>query len=102
MEKHISKSELPAVHNYYAQFWLDLQIDKPYAFHSGGDGSCPMWYWNLILSRRNLSLWTKGIIPHRGFRLRDTKNYFGIKGDAKKTLATLETMIEHVQKYGWL
>ena len=48
-------------------------------------------YYNLVLTIRDLSLHTKvGLKPHRHWRLKDIKQYFGITGNASSMLATLE------------
>jgi len=47
-------------------------------------------YWNLILSIRDCKLYSKGIKPHRRWRISDVKWYFGIKGGAAKMAETLE------------
>ena len=36
------------------------------------------------------SLYTKGITPYRGFRLKDVKDFFGVKGNKDKVLEMLE------------
>ena len=48
--------------------------------------------WNLVCSIRDVSLFTKGMIITRGWRLKDVKNYFNIKGDKHKVLQQLETI----------
>ena len=41
--------------------------------------------WNLICSKRDLSLWCKlNMKPHRNWRVTDVKKYFGIKGTGQK------------------
>ena len=48
-------------------------------------------YYNLVLSIRDLGLHTKiGMKPHRHWRLKDVKQYFGITGSASSMLATLQ------------
>ena len=54
------------------------------------------WY-NLIISIRDLSLYIKGIIPHKGWKITPLKGYFGIKGGKDKMLEQLtqiKTIIE--------
>lgn len=51
-------------------------------------------HYNLILTRRDLRLHLQGIKPHKGFTLRNVKEYFGIKGDAKKLLDTIILLIQ--------
>ena len=46
--------------------------------------------WNLACTKRDLSLWAKcGIKPHRHWRVKDVKAYFGITG-------TRETLLERL------
>jgi len=48
-------------------------------------------YYNLVLTIRDLSLYTKvGLKPHRHWRLKDVKQYFGITGSASSMLTRLE------------
>ena len=51
--------------------------------------------WNLMLTKRDLSLWTRGIKPHRHWKVTDAKNYFGIKGNRDKLLSQI-TLIHDV------
>ena len=50
----------------------------------------PFGYWNLIISIRDCKLYSKGIKPHRNWKISDVKWYFGVKGDAVKISETLE------------
>jgi len=48
-------------------------------------------YYNLVLTIRDLGLYTKvGMKPHRHWRLKDVKQYFGITGSASSMLTVLE------------
>ena len=48
-------------------------------------------YYNLCLTIRDLGLYTKvGMKPHRHWRLKDVKQYFGLKGSAAAILERLE------------
>ena len=49
------------------------------------------WY-NLVVSIRDVGLWTKGLAPNRHWRLKHVKEYFGIKGNAHKILEQLNEM----------
>lgn len=40
-------------------------------------------YYNLIVSIRDCSLYSKGIKPHRFWKISNVKKYFGIKGTAE-------------------
>jgi hypothetical protein len=46
--------------------------------------------WNLLVSIRDVSLFTKGIKPHRMWRLKDVKDYFGVTGGKEKVLEQLQ------------
>ena len=48
-------------------------------------------YWNLILSIRDVSLYSKGIKAHRNWKISDVKWYFGAKGNP---IAVLEYLNE--------
>ena len=45
--------------------------------------------YTLIVTISALKLVLRGIRPHRNFRLKDVKKYFGINGSAKKILESL-------------
>ena len=48
-------------------------------------------YYNLVLTIRDLGIYTKiGMKPHRHWRLKDIKQYFGITGNASSMLAILQ------------
>jgi hypothetical protein len=47
-------------------------------------------YWNLILSIRDCKLYSKGIKPHRNWKITDVKWYFGVKGGAQVIAEKLE------------
>lgn len=43
--------------------------------------------WNLIITKRDLTLWTKmGMKPHRRWKVTDVKRYFGIKGNGQNLM----------------
>ena len=67
------------------QFQNDLMKDI-----SVNGGAMPVGYWNLITSIRDCKLYSKGIKPHRNWKISDVKGYFGVKGDAIKISETLE------------
>jgi hypothetical protein len=50
--------------------------------------------WNLLVSIRDLKLSTKGIKPHRNWKISDVKKYFGMNGSAKVLLSNLKTLKE--------
>ena len=65
----------------------------------GKDLSNPMYingaassrgYYNLVVSIRDLRLYSKGIRPHRNWKVTDVKRYFGISGNTAVALSKLE------------
>jgi hypothetical protein len=53
-------------------------------------GQMPVGYWNLIVSIRDVKLYSYGIKPHRMWKISDVKWYFGVKGNAQQISETLE------------
>jgi len=66
------------------QFEKDMAVPLNY---NGTD--IPRGYYNLVMSIRDVSLFSKGIKPHRNWRLKDVKMYFGISGSTDKVLSEL-------------
>lgn len=58
----------------------------------------PIAYYNLAISIRDVSLFTKGIVAHRGWRLKHVKEYFGLKGNKEKILEQLKAEMAEWQK----
>ena len=75
------------------QFFTDLGIDLDVNGHNLGRGM-----YNLIVSIRDVSLFTKGIKAHRNWRLTDVKNYFGLVGGKEKCLEQLQAYKEFLTK----
>ncbi len=59
----------------------------------------PMAYWNLLLSIRDLKLWSKGIKPHRFWKVTDVKNYFAISGNREQLVIEIEQLHEYVNDF---
>jgi hypothetical protein len=52
--------------------------------------------YNAIITRRDISLYCKGITPRRGFKITDVKRYFEIKG-------TKDVLLDaFLSKYNWI
>tara|TARA_R110002110_G_scaffold414662_1_gene645493 strand:+ start:926 stop:1201 length:276 start_codon:yes stop_codon:yes gene_type:complete len=66
-----------------------FQIDLGNEFSMNGK---PMSraYYNLVISIRDVKIFQIGMKPHRNWRLKDVKWYFGIKGNKGKVLTQLE------------
>jgi hypothetical protein len=58
-------------------------------------------YWNLIVSVRDVSLYSKNIKPHRNWRISDVKNYFGVKGNPTKILGQLQELRDIIKNGQW-
>lgn len=52
--------------------------------------------WNLIISKRDLALFCKGMKPHRYWRFNDVKIYFGLKGNKHKVYEQLCEMVNTI------
>jgi len=48
--------------------------------------------YNLIISIRDVKLWSIGMKPHRNWKVTDVKKYFGIKGKKETLVAQLEAL----------
>ncbi len=70
------------------QFLIDLH-DKSTDVNKG--------YYNLIVTIRDLKLYSIGIKPNRYFKITDVKKYFRLKGNAKQMLQKLIEIHEIVK-----
>ena len=70
------------------QFFKDMTDESKML--NVNNGTMPLGYWNLIISIRDCKLYSKGIKPHRNFKITNVKTYFGLKGDAGKLVVQLE------------
>ena len=72
----INLSKYPRVFNRCTPFWEDL-----YRHYSGERNGMNIGEFNLICSKRDISLWTKiKMKPHRNWKVSDAKKYFNISG----------------------
>ena len=60
-------------------FWSQVMSDDQLFTNVNGN-PCEMWKWNLLLLRRDVRLYSKGILPHRGWLVTDVKRYLGVTG----------------------
>lgn len=75
--------------NGQSQFYADL-IKETNGMNIG--------YYNLIVSIRDLGLYSHGIIPNRYWKISDVKKYFGIKGNAVTMKAQLEEILQAIKQ----
>ena len=53
----------------------------------------------LVTMKSSMRLFVNGMIPYRGFRLKDVKEYYGVKGDKQSVYNQLCDMVEAVKEY---
>tara|TARA_R110002096_G_C14010030_1_gene668919 strand:+ start:197 stop:484 length:288 start_codon:yes stop_codon:yes gene_type:complete len=58
-----------------------IEINEDCQFMQDLKNNNKMAIWNLIVIRGQLSLFSKGILPTTGWRLKDVKNYIGMNGN---------------------
>ena len=78
------------------KFYKDLT--NPEAVTSLNGNPLPYAMWNLALSIRDVSLFSKGIKPHRFWKLKDVKTYFGVTGSTENILSQLKQLQEQITK----
>ena len=71
------------------QYFADLQ--KPIRIN---DGVMSIGIYNLIVSIRDLKIYSRGIKPHRNWKITDVKKYFGVQGSTLNILSQLELELE--------
>jgi hypothetical protein len=65
----------------HTQFVLDL-LSPPMSVNGS---SMSQGVWNLIVTKRDLSLWTQfKMKPHRNWKVSQVKTYFGLTGRGQK------------------
>jgi len=67
---------------------------EPQSFMSVNGKDMPKAIWNLILSKRDIGLWSRGMKPHRGWKVSDVKWYFGIKGNREKLVIEMQKLCD--------
>jgi len=53
----------------------------------------------LVAARSAMRLFANGIIPYRGFRLKDLKEFFGVKGNKVAVYEQLDALLESIREY---
>lgn len=71
------------------QYFADLQ--KPIRIN---DGVMSIGIYNLIVSIRDLKIYSRGMKPHRNWKITDVKKYFGVQGSTLNILSKLELELE--------
>ena len=90
-ERIITMNEQPIQIDENCQFLKDLDTPRQFMGQTRG-------LYNLAIFRRDLKLFCKGIKPHKKWRLKDVKEYFGLfelnkKEEIKNALDTLYLVV---------
>lgn len=73
---------------------MNSQFAKDFSKQINYDGrQMPVAFYNLVVCKQQVSLFCKGLIPYRGWRLKDVKAYFGIKGNKDRVLEQLTDLL---------
>jgi hypothetical protein len=76
------------------QFEKDLKQDLSVNGKASSKGM-----WNLIVSKRDLGLWSKmGMKPNRHWKVTDVKKYFGLKGNKHNIYEDICKMVDEYTK----
>jgi hypothetical protein len=71
----------------YEQFLTEIKGSK---FQTDLESNKTMTQYNLIVSIRDCKLFSKGLKPHRNWKITDVKRYFNVKGNADTIAQKLE------------
>ena len=82
--------------NKNTQFFIDLQEDS--ISKDNIDRNYNLGWYNLIISIRDLRLYSKGIKSHRRWKITPLKTYFGIKGNAQSMLDQLTKIKQTIKE----
>jgi len=66
-----------------APFWQEINDPDARTININGV-DVKQCVYNLLITRRDMRMYMKGIKPHRGWQIRQVKQYFGIKGGKQK------------------
>ena len=79
-----------------APFWNEASTTN--LGSTEGFAEVPVSQVKLITSISAMKMYCHGIIPYRGFRMKDIKDYFGVKGNKQAVLQALEAIKEVTMK----
>ena len=80
-----------------APFWVELHDEERPTIQIQGS-TVPRCLYNLMVTRRDVNLYLKGIKPHRGWKIGDVKAYFGLKGGKQKVADAINVIHAEVFK----
>ena len=76
----------------------DCQFFKDLTSFENSQRNYNLGLWNLSLSRRDLTLYCKGIKPNRKWRITPVKKYFGMTGHKEVLLEKLDRLHEIINE----
>jgi len=76
--------------NKNSQFWMEAKNGKTILVNNNEVPAC---YWNLIVLRGQLKMYSVGLKPNRHWKITDVKKYFGFKGNNDQLLGLVEGLI---------
>ena len=76
----------------------DCQFYKDLVSMDNSQRNYNLGLWNLSLSRRDLTLYCKGIKPNRKWRITPVKKYFGMTGHKEVLLEKLDRLHEIINE----
>tara|TARA_R110000744_G_scaffold227677_2_gene345771 strand:- start:220 stop:501 length:282 start_codon:yes stop_codon:yes gene_type:complete len=76
----------------------NCQFYKDLTSMDNGNRNYNLGMWNLALSLRDLKLYTKGIKPHRRWKITPVKKYFGMTGNKEVLLEKLHRLNEIINE----
>jgi hypothetical protein len=93
------KIETLSLGKYTRIFQTDTPLWSDLHDYFSGIGGMNKAEFNLICSKRDISLWTKlKMKPHRNWKVSDAKTYFNIKGTGEKLLADFMEVFNQYQE----
>lgn len=66
-----------------APFWVELHDENAPTIEIQGN-ALPVCLYNLMVTKRDVNLYLRGLKPHRGWKIGDVKAYFGLSGGKQK------------------
>ena len=67
----------------------NMMISRFYSDWTTATDHVNQGWWNLICSARDLKLWSRGIKPHRRWKVSKVKEYFNIRGNKDSLVAQI-------------
>lgn len=79
-----------------SQWFAEVSKEEPKTIQLNGVVT-PVWYYNLAVSNRDFSLWSKGIRAHRHWKFNETKKYYGLTGGKANVARDAKLLLDEVK-----